>query len=94
MGELCKELHCDYYTLRRLMWEHGIQPRRRGRFSMHTFKLTESIFQAICRDGVSLIAQRIGISYVQLLRHLKTDPRVPEWEKRHAQRASASCDVS
>lgn len=83
INELRKELHCSYDTLRMALWEHNIPVRKRGRNSMHTFTLTEGLFDAICRDGVALISQRIGLSYTQLLRHVKTDPRVAEWEKKY-----------
>ena len=50
---------------------------------MNTFRLTEPIFHALCVDGVSSVAQRIGITYQRLLQILKTDPRVKEWQVKY-----------
>ena len=50
---------------------------------MNTFRLTEPIFHALCADGVSSVAQRIGITYQRLLQILKTDPRVKEWQVKY-----------
>jgi hypothetical protein len=90
ISQLRRELRCSYVLLVGLFAEYGIDLRRRGRTPGYEFQLTEGLFDVICREGVSYVAAKIGLSYTQLHRHLVTDPRVKEWNKKYEGRLEKS----